>query len=87
MSRQKLPDGAYAALEGLKAQADAAMMMVPGKNKAEGKKALAVAHAKIAANEEWAKKIVNAIMIGDGQKTVATADSEWLERTFTEHSD
>jgi RNA-splicing ligase RtcB len=87
----KLPDGAYAALEGLKAQAGAAMLMLPGtprEEAAKGKKALKAAHAQIAANEPWAKKIMNALMkasrAGDRQITVVTADAAWLERTFAE---
>lgn len=84
MSKQKLPDGAYAALNGLKAQAGAAMLMLPGRNKAGGKNALANAHAQIAANEVWAKKIVKALMSSGGQTTVDSADAEWLERTFAE---
>jgi hypothetical protein len=80
----KLPEGAYAALEGLKAQASAAVRMFPGNNVVEGKKALKTAHAQIAANEVWAKKIMRAILAGDGKTTVETADAAWLERIFSE---
>lgn len=83
-AKQKLPDGAYEALAGLKAQAGAAMLMLPGNDVEKGKKALKTAHAQIAANEVWAKKIVSVILSGDGQITVATADDAWLERTFSE---
>lgn len=86
MSDRKLPDGAYDALEGLKAQADAAMMTFPtndAKTKAKGKKALAVAHDQIAANEQWAKKIHRALIAAGGELTVVSVDTEWLERTFS----
>lgn len=86
MATQKLPESAYAALAGLKAQAGAAMMMLPGEDLAAGKKALEAAHAQISQNEIWARKIVNAIIAGKGQVTVDTADDEWLERTFAEPS-
>lgn len=85
MSDLKLPEGAYAALEGLKAQAGAAMQMFPtndGKTKADGKKALTVAHGQIAANEQWAKKIYRALSAAGGEHTVVSVDAEWLERTF-----
>lgn len=84
MSTPKLPEGAYAALEGLKAQADAAMMMLPGGDVAAGKKSLAAAHAQIAQHEAWAKKIIKALMASKGQVTVVTADAKWLEHTFAE---
>lgn len=86
MTTQKLPEGAYAALAGLKAQAGAAMMMLPGEDQAAGRKALAAAHVQISQNEAWAKKIVKALMAGKEQATVDTADAEWLERTFAEPS-
>ncbi|EPG9766629.1 hypothetical protein M0K88_004894 [Escherichia coli] len=82
--KHKLPDGAYEALAGLKAQAGAAMLLLPGNDVAKGKKVLKIAHAQIAANEVWVKKIVSAILGGDVQTTVATADDAWLERTFSE---
>lgn len=86
INTKKLPESAYAALAGLKAQAGAAMMMLPGEDLAAGKKALAAAHAQIAQNETWAKKIVKELMAGNGQTTADTADDEWLERTFVEPS-
>ncbi|MDU8350418.1 hypothetical protein RYA05_00755 [Pseudomonas syringae pv. actinidiae] len=81
-TRRTLPDGAYEALKGLKAQAGAAMMLLPGDNKAEGRKALKAAHAQMSANDEWVKKIFKAIMNGDGKTTMDSADEEWLEKTF-----
>jgi len=86
LTTHKLPEGAYAALAGLKAQAGAAMMMLPGEDLTAGKKALAAAHGQIAQHETWAKKIVKALMASKGQTTVDTADAEWLERTFAEPS-
>ncbi len=86
MATQRLPDGAYAALAGLKAQAGAALIMLPGEDIGAGRKALAAAHAQIAQHEDWAKKIVKALMASKGQITVETADSEWLERAFAEPS-
>ena len=86
MSDRKLPDGAYAALAGLKAQADAAMMTFPTNNaetKAKGKKALALAHVQIAENEQWATKIYRALRVAGGELTVVSVDAEWLERTFS----
>lgn len=85
--KKLLPEGAYAALEGLKAQADAAMLMLPGESKTEGEKALAAAHAQIAENAVWARRIVAAIMAGDEKTTVVSVDAEWLERTFADPSD
>lgn len=53
-----------------------ACFMRPGMSRAEGKKALAAAQAQIAANETWAKRIAKALMSGDGQTTVETADAD-----------
>lgn len=77
-----LPEGAYNALNALKAQAGAAMMLLPGDNKVEGRKALKAAHSDMSANEDWVKKIFKAIMKGDGQTTIVSADAAWLEKTF-----
>ncbi|WP_115855678.1 hypothetical protein [Kushneria indalinina] len=75
MSNRKLPDGAYVALEGLQGQAKAAMAMLPGQDKTQAREALGVAQAKMAANEEWTRKIVKALMSGDGTTTAETADA------------
>lgn len=83
MPEQSLPASAYAALEGLKEQADAAMQMLPGQDKAAGKAALEAAQEKMARNEPWTRKIVRAILAGDGETTIVTADIAWLERTFS----
>lgn len=87
MPEQSLPASAYAALEGLKEQADAAMQMLPGQDKAAGKAALEAAQEKMARNEPWTRKIVRAILAGGGEPTILTADIEWLERTFSVSSE
>lgn len=90
MSERKLPDGAYSALEGLQAQAKVAMTLLPGSDKAqisEAKEKMSAAHSKMAQNDEWTKKIVKALMAGDGTTTAATADAAWLERTFAQNAD
>lgn len=87
MSELKLPEGAYAALEGFKAQAVAAMQMFPTNDTEtikQGKKALAVAHGKIAANDQWANKIYQALKASGGEHTVVSVDNKWLERTFAD---
>lgn len=87
MSELKLPEGAYAALEGLKAQAGAAIQMFPtndAETKKQGKAALAVAHGKIAANDQWATKIYRALSVAGGEHTVVSVDDKWLERTFAD---
>ncbi|WP_193092294.1 hypothetical protein [Halomonas colorata] len=84
MTHRKLPEGAYAALEGLQGQAKAAMAMLPGQDKAQAREALRAAQAKMAENEEWTRKIVKALTAGDGATTVETVDATWLERTFAE---
>lgn len=85
MSDRKLPEGAYAALEGLKEQADAAMQMFPTNDKEtkkKGKQALTLAHQKMSANEQWVKLIYHALKGAGGEHTVVSVDAEWLERTF-----
>ncbi|MDH4602323.1 hypothetical protein [Pseudomonas syringae] len=86
-TKRKLPESAYAALEGLKAQAGAATLMLPGNDVKEGKKALKTAHAQMAANINWVDKIIKAISAAHSENTeltVVTADAEWLEQTFGE---
>ncbi|WP_326430377.1 hypothetical protein VQ574_20800 (plasmid) [Stutzerimonas frequens] len=82
LSTTKLPEAAYAALDALKAQAGAAMMMLPGKDKTEGRTVLAVAHAQMEEHEVWTRKIVRALLSGKGQTNIETVDAEWLVRTF-----
>lgn len=87
MPHERLPKGAYAALEGLKAQAGAATATLPGndsKTVAAGRKALASAHAQMTKHSVWVNKIVKALMNNKSDVTVQTADADWLARTFTE---
>lgn len=87
--KEKLPDGAYAALEGLQRQAVAATAMLPGRdaqNKTEAEKNLRAAQYKMAENYVWTKKIIKALKSDDIQTTVLTADTAWLERTFADHN-
>lgn len=89
MTAQKLPEGAYAALEGLQGQAAAATASFPGNDKktvAAGRQALAVAHEQMKANTVWVDRIVKAIMKNKLGFTVVTADAEWLESTFAEYA-
>ena len=86
MSNRRLPDGAYAALEGFQGQAIAAMAMLPGQDKTEAREALRAAQAKMAESEEWTRKIIKALTAGNGATTVETADATWLERTFAENA-
>ncbi len=65
------------------------MLMLPGESResqAEGKRALAAAHARIRENEAWATQIVKTIMTGSEQISIDSADAEWLERTFADPS-
>lgn len=81
VKESRLPSGAYAALEGLKAQAEAAMQMVPTNDKAAraaGKKALGAAQAIMKANEEWVSLIVRVLRL-EG-KCLDEVDVQWLER-------
>lgn len=87
MENRALPEGAYEALEGLKEQATIATELLPSSGKSEiadAKHRMGVAQAKMAANEDWTKLIVQALMRGDGMVTAATADEHWLERTFAD---
>ena len=84
MSKRTLPDGAYDALQGLKAQADAAMQMTPGGDKIQAKHALGDAHRLITSNEIWVKRIIKALMHEKGKITVPDATNEWLESKFPE---
>jgi len=76
-----LPAGAYAALEGLQAQAKAAMQMYPTNDKntrKAGKKALREAQAIMHANESWVIKIMQVLRL-EG-KCLDDVDALWLER-------
>jgi hypothetical protein len=87
MSHERLPKGAYAALEGLQAQAVAAANTLPSNDKetvAAGRKALATAHAHMTKHPVWVNKIVKALMNNKSGITVQTADADWLAQTFTE---
>lgn len=87
MSQERLPKGAYAALEGLQAQAAAATAMFPGndpKSAAAGREALAAAKAKMAQHPEWVDKIIKALKKDKFDVTVPTANADWLAQTFTE---
>ncbi|MBD8089095.1 hypothetical protein IFT48_03805 [Pseudomonas fluorescens] len=82
-SRPALPAGAYAALEGLKAQAKAAMQMFPTCDKATrtaGKKALGAAQATMKANEEWVTMIIKLMRFED--KCLDDVDVQWLEKVL-----
>lgn len=88
MSEKQLPPAAYAALQGLKGQADAVKQMIPTNDIAvisAGKKALGVSQKLMAENSDWVNRIISAIRAcrdTDVELTVVTADTEWLERTF-----
>lgn len=87
MSHERLPKGAYAALEGLQAQAVAAAATLPGNDTqtvTAGRKALATAHVQMAKHPVWVNKIVKALMNDKSGITVQTADADWLAQTFTE---
>jgi hypothetical protein len=87
MSHERLPKGAYAALEGLQAQAAAAIATRPDNDAetvAAGRKRLASAHAQMAKHTVWVNKIVKALMNSKSSVTVQTADAHWLAQTFTE---
>lgn len=76
-----LPDGAYEALEGLKAQAEAAILMMTDKD--SGKAKLRLAHSKMSANDSWTRKIIRAIMTSSDKRTIDTVDNVWLEEKFS----
>jgi hypothetical protein len=87
MSDERLPQGAYIALEGLQGQAAAATAMFPGndpKAVAAGRKALVEAQAKMAEHPVWVDKIIKALKNNPSDVTVLTADAAWLAQTFTE---
>ncbi|KPY21341.1 hypothetical protein [Pseudomonas syringae group genomosp. 3] len=87
MPDEKLPKGAYAALEALKAQAVAVTATIPGNDSevvALGRKALADAQAQMAKHPSWVAKIIKALMKDPLIETVLTADADWLAQTFTE---
>lgn len=86
MSPERLPKGAYAALEGLQAQASAAAALLSADSseaKAAGRKALAAAHAQITDHLVWVKKIIKALNNTTGI-TVQEVDAEWMAQTFSE---
>nr|WP_302685105.1 hypothetical protein [Pseudomonas syringae]UVN17837.1 hypothetical protein pPsy0479a_00005 [Pseudomonas syringae] len=87
MSDEKLPKGAYAALEALQAQAVAVTASIPSNDLeavALGRKALADAQAQMAKHPNWVAKIIKALMKDPFGVTVLTADADWLAQTFTE---
>lgn len=90
MSHARLPRGAYAALEGLKAQAEAITATLPGsdpKTAVAGRKALSAAHRQMTENRAWVSKIFTALVNDKSGITVQTADADWLAQTFTERVD
>ncbi|MEQ4258906.1 hypothetical protein [Pseudomonas syringae] len=87
MPDEKLPKGAYAALEALQAQAVAVTATLPGNDPeavALGRKPLADAQAQMAKHPSWVAKIIKALMKDPFGVTVLTADADWLAQTFTE---
>ena len=79
-----LPRGAYSALEGLQAQAKAAMMMYPTNDKdtrKAGKQALREAQVIMRANEDWVVKIMQVLRL-EG-KCLDEIDAPWLERKMS----
>ncbi|WP_346395619.1 hypothetical protein [Pseudomonas syringae] len=65
MSDEKLPKGAYAALEALQAQAVAVTASIPSNDReavALGRKALADAQAQMAKHPNWVAKIIKALL-------------------------
>ncbi|PBP37507.1 hypothetical protein [Pseudomonas syringae] len=88
MSDEKLPKGAYAALEALQAQAVAVTASIPSndlESVALGRKALADAQAQMARHPNWVAKIIKALLIAPfDEVTILTADADWLAQTFTE---
>ncbi|AXH59615.1 hypothetical protein [Pseudomonas amygdali] len=80
----KLPAGAYAALEGLQAQAKAAMMMYPTNDKdtrKAGKQALREAQSTMHVNEAWVSKIMQVLRLHG--KCLDQIDAQWLERKMS----
>ncbi|MFK4136665.1 hypothetical protein ACI2KR_31005 [Pseudomonas luteola] len=77
MTTRMLPEGAYLALEGLKAQAKACMLP-----KDEQKPALAAAQLKMMQNDIWTKTIVKELLKGKNGHTINTIDDQWLEDVF-----
>lgn len=79
-----LAPGAYAALEGLQAQAKAAMMMYPTNDKdtrKAGKQALREAQVIMHANEAWVTKIMQVLRLYG--KCLDEIDAPWLERKMS----
>lgn len=89
MPEDLLPQSAYAALEGLQAQAIAVTATIPGnasKAPATGHTTIAAAQAQMAKHPEWVAKITKALMKDKSGVTVLSADAKWLARTFTERA-
>jgi hypothetical protein len=86
-SKRKLPDGAYAALAGLKGQAAAASLLVKafneGVSEAEAKAKLWGAQKQMAENADWTKLIVGKILSPANNTTIDDIDEAWLEKTFS----
>lgn len=79
-----LPPAAFAALEGLQAQAKAAMMMFPTNDKETrkaGKQALREAQVIMRANEAWVLKITQFLRLHG--KCLDEIDAPWLERKMS----
>jgi hypothetical protein len=85
-SKRKLPDGAYAALAGLKGQAVAASLVIKafneGISEAEAKAKLWEAQKQMAQHADWTKLIVRKILSPANNTTIDDIDESWLDKTF-----
>ena len=79
-----LPESAYAAIEGIKAQAHAAALMFDahssGADDSIPKEALIIAQDLMAINEIWVYLILDAMEVENS--TVDNLSINWLEATF-----
>lgn len=78
---RKLPAGAYESLQGFKAQAAAATLMIDG-DKKKGREDLRAAQKLMSDNPEWTTRIYRALMTHGG---IEQADDTWLERIFEDY--
>ncbi|WP_338924494.1 hypothetical protein V0M98_33305 (plasmid) [Pseudomonas silesiensis] len=75
-----LPEQAYEALKGLKAQVAAVNDQIEKRHQC--RKALSEAHQVMEENEPWTSAIVRKLMINKEGLTIEAVDDAWLEKVF-----
>lgn len=81
MSKKKLPEQAYLAMESLKDQMLVASVSIENDMKVD-RESLANAHERMKDCEPWPSMIIREIRLSCEDVTVETIDAAWLEERF-----